>query len=955
MKIQEEKYAAVPFWFWNGDQQEDEITRQLKLAKQGGWRGMTIHARSGNKTPYMSERWIQLVRHACTEAGKLGLEIWIYDEEGFPSGSVGWRLPQKDDKYRMKLLMFKKLSGKDAKAEENVLRFFDLANPEKPIAREDITDDMKILATRRVLNQYPMTDYLSREAGQEFLNMTHRVYEQHLKEFFGNPITVIYTDDIGYVFNPAAVMAWNDELEETFMKMFGYSITDHLSALIENLPDSPRIRRDYRECCTTMMNTNFVRPMHEWAQKNGLTFSGHLCCDEGPFALLSRISGDPSAFYMEEDIPGLDDFCTFNTSLRFMSETRNTNTNGGKQNQVYGFPVTTVCKQVSSIATQFKNGKCSAEVLTCVGWGLPVRSQMAQVFFELALGINIIVHHDCSYNTGGNTKRDCPASYFFQQPYFAVNKEMYGPVNRTLALLNRGLMKADTLVIFPGCAAWEKEDGSTALECGPGSDPATEYTCEYPMPEGAKDSFYYTDIMQELNLELLRRHVSFEYGYERIIRQYGKAEGKTLRLGDGVYSTVIIPGIDSLPADVQSVLDTFKANGGRVISIESVKDLPDDLTPCIQAENLSPEVAVCTRQTDGKTEYYLINYAETAQAVRCADAASLELYDPLSGKRIQQNGACPAEFLLPPLKSCHLLPEGTLEETESLTLEESIFSLSEKTLFHAFTESGWKIQRENDNIYVIDHGKDPADKEYICDIANPSCNPGDVLTHEFTAETVPGKLKLFFESENSELPRINGEETKLVPGLAHPSTQALTGAETVSMLKQGTNTVEIPMKANRPEFIYLAGDFSVEITGGTAKMVPEKTLAFGNLQKQGLPFYWGAVSYENEFELDDPGKKLYLEFSEAEGVADVEINGIRTAVRYGAPWSFPLTGHLVKGKNTVKLTLRNTAQNFFGPLRKGMLDAVSRWKPEQAEGMKKTDYSTASFGVYDIPVIREVK
>lgn len=70
--------GAVPFWFWNGDQQESKVTRQLEWAAENGLRGMAIQARRGNRTEYMSKPWIDLVRHSCEEAIRLGLEIWLH-------------------------------------------------------------------------------------------------------------------------------------------------------------------------------------------------------------------------------------------------------------------------------------------------------------------------------------------------------------------------------------------------------------------------------------------------------------------------------------------------------------------------------------------------------------------------------------------------------------------------------------------------------------------------------------------------------------------------------------------------------------------------------------------------------------------------------------------------------------------------------------------------------------
>lgn len=952
MRIEEDRFGAVPFWFWNGDQEEGEIDRQLELAKAGGWRGLTIHARSGNRTPYLSKRWFELFRFTCEEAKKRGLELWIYDEEGYPSGSCGGRLLEKGDQFREKLLMFKRCSGKEAKKAEGVIRYFALDNPERPIAKEAIDDEMEILVVRRVLNPYSMVDYLNAEAGQEFKRQTHDVYERELREYFGDPIKVIYTDDIAFLFHPAAVMAWTDTMEETFQSMFGYSISDHLSYLIENIPGSAQVRRDYRECCTVMLNTNFVRPMHEWAKRVGLTFSGHLCCDEGPFALISRVIGDPSAFYMEEDVPGLDDYLTQNMTCHFMTETRNTNIGGRIANQVKGFPVTTVCKQPSAIANQFKGGKCSSEVLTFCGWGLPVQTQMAQLFFEFVLGVNIIVHHDCSYNTAGGTKRDCPASYFFQQPYFAVNREIYRPVKRTLALLNRGVTEADVLVIYPICAAWELEDGSTALECGPGSDPETEYHCRYPAVKGAKTSFFYTELLSEINLELLRRHISFEYGYERIIREYGKVVDGKLVLGACSYSTIVIPGIEHFPKDVQDVLDKFSAEGGRIIHIETIAELPGDIKPSIDSEELCPEVAVSTRRADGKVEYYLVNYSEEKQKI-VLNLEGYELFDPLDGVLVENGGVFPKEFMLPSLKSCHVVPQGTIEGVEKREIKDTIFAFGKRTVVKKLTAQDWRVRRENDNIYVIDRLKTEDGNWYHYDIMRSPFKAGDRVCHEVRSDVAVGSVKYLYEAENSKPPLVNGATCEECVG-GHPATQVLSGVRVDGGLKEGANTIEFELKNGGPEFSYFAGDFGVKVEGSTAKIVEARELTFGDLTRQGLPFYWGAISYETTIDVEDPEQDLFVEFEAAEGVVEAIVNGERVGVLYGAPWVFRLKGHLVKGKNTIRLVLRNTAQNFFGPMRKLLLDIVARWRPEQEPGMKSEDYSTASFGIMDVPEIKGI-
>ncbi len=38
------KYGAIPFWFWNGEKTEEEITCKLEFATGASLRGMAVYA-----------------------------------------------------------------------------------------------------------------------------------------------------------------------------------------------------------------------------------------------------------------------------------------------------------------------------------------------------------------------------------------------------------------------------------------------------------------------------------------------------------------------------------------------------------------------------------------------------------------------------------------------------------------------------------------------------------------------------------------------------------------------------------------------------------------------------------------------------------------------------------------------------------------------------------------------
>ena len=84
--------TALPFWSWNDVLEEDKLVDQIYKMKEHGYGGFFMHARSGLKTEYLSDKWFSCIRACCETAKKLGMEAWAYDENGWPSGFVGGKL-----------------------------------------------------------------------------------------------------------------------------------------------------------------------------------------------------------------------------------------------------------------------------------------------------------------------------------------------------------------------------------------------------------------------------------------------------------------------------------------------------------------------------------------------------------------------------------------------------------------------------------------------------------------------------------------------------------------------------------------------------------------------------------------------------------------------------------------------------------------------------------------------
>ena len=101
-------FRAKPFWSWNGDLKKDELIRQIHVMKEMGFGGYFMHSRTGLKTEYLGEKWFDLTNACADEGEKLGMESWLYDEDRWPSGTVGG-LVCKNPLYRAKFLNMKSL------------------------------------------------------------------------------------------------------------------------------------------------------------------------------------------------------------------------------------------------------------------------------------------------------------------------------------------------------------------------------------------------------------------------------------------------------------------------------------------------------------------------------------------------------------------------------------------------------------------------------------------------------------------------------------------------------------------------------------------------------------------------------------------------------------------------------------------------------------------------------
>ena len=93
LKDPPKSFRSAPLWVWNTKVTEAERDRMLTEFSNQGFGGAFIHPRPGMITDYLSNDWFNLYKFSLETGKKLGLDIWIYDENSYPSGFAGGHVP----------------------------------------------------------------------------------------------------------------------------------------------------------------------------------------------------------------------------------------------------------------------------------------------------------------------------------------------------------------------------------------------------------------------------------------------------------------------------------------------------------------------------------------------------------------------------------------------------------------------------------------------------------------------------------------------------------------------------------------------------------------------------------------------------------------------------------------------------------------------------------------------
>jgi len=979
------EYSSAPFWVWNDMMTDELVISTLRDLAGQGIRQVFIHPRPGLMTPYLSQEWFRLWKLALKEGKRLGIKVWIYDENSYPSGFAGGFVPELMPESRGMGLAIEEVN-QPPKWGEDIAGVYQRAGDNY----ENITEKVKsgqaveqlpcLVARVKQANKsswYGNRTYVNLiTAGvtEKFLDVTLNAYKREIGSDFGGQVPGSFTDEPQII--PAGKMPWANDLPQIFEKKWGYSLIDNLPSLVRQTGDWKKVRHDYYATLLELFIERWARPYYEYCEKNNLEFTGHYYEHEWPN---SALAADYMAMSAWQHRPGID--------ILFNQYGEGVHSQFGNVRSVM---------EVASVANQLGRKRTLCETYGGAGWELRFEDMKRIGDWTYVLGINTMNEHLSFVSMRGARKADYPQSFSYHEPWWEAYHVAAGYFARLSAAISQGEQINDILVMEPTSTAWMYQPDTSQKN--------------YLERIGSE--------FQRTVVSLAKQQVEFDIGCEDVIGRNGSVDGAALKVGKRSYNTVVLPALmENLNSRTMELLEKYAANGGQILYCGDVSTLVDGREsnrPGILANSTGFK-----KVATGDLASALLNQTKDGFAIKTTDVNSIMFHQrrkledgeilfvvntdiksackgviESAGRGVEKWDAeagtitpyafeksehgIKTQFDLAPCGSLLLFisnktiesanakivaetkikPDGEMKIKRNapnvLTLDYLKLTIGEKTMPNiyyskaaqsAFAKYGMK---ENPWDHAVQFGD-----EFISKKFDP--NSGFEATYYFTIrDSAPKPIYAVIESPEIYTITCNGKTIKAKKD-SWWLDKSFGKIDISSAVKTGENKITIkacPFTVyHEIAAIYVLGDFRVEPNESGFVIVRDEPMQMGPWNKQGYSLYGDSVSYKQQFKVRQTGGRSFVRLTDWYGsIAKVVVNGKEAGYIWHQPWQCDVTGQIKKGNNEIEVIIIGTLKNTLGLHHTGQPGKVS--PPEFREAPQNgppagSKYKTIAYGLFE--------
>ena len=508
-----------------------------------------VQGNQQNNIPYLSDKWMSMLRYTMTQAERNGIEVDMTTGTGWPFGGP-W-VPLKESACRV-VFVEKDINGtgtidlspseKDAKNAflEKVMLY---ENGQARDVTQQVTGSNFSYRTSQqaklvaVYIKYGVMRVKRAAPGGEGLVIDHfdktavANYLKHIEEAFERtktPYPHTFFNDSYEV----ADATWTPTLLQEFEKRRGYKLEDHLPELIAY---EPKVLSDYRETLGDLLLENFTNQWTAWAHKHGAITR-------------NQAHGSPANLidcYAAVDIPEIEGFGLSEFGIKGLRQDK-----GKTRKNDSDF---SMLKYAPSAAHICGKPYTSSETFTWLTEHF--RTSLSQLKPDIDLMFCAGVNHMFFHGTCYSPKNDeWPGWKFYASIDMSPTNSIWRDapyfmdyVSRCQSFLQMGQPDNDFLVYLPVRDMWQKNTGKLLMQFS-----------IHAMGKLAPDFI-------KSILAIDKAGYDCDYISERLLMDTRCENGQLITQGGTSYKGLIIPGSGKMPENVRQHIEQLKAQGAHII------------------------------------------------------------------------------------------------------------------------------------------------------------------------------------------------------------------------------------------------------------------------------------------------------------------------------------------------------------------------------------------------------
>ena len=420
-------HSPAYFWMWNARLEVPKLKAQLDDMFAHGMRSVCIHPFPSEFRPnggfdtsmspgYLSKEYLLVFSNVVEYAASLGMNVWLYDEGGWPSGGACGQIAAADKEGRFR----RRLLGYGNGREEFALRAMPYGKGRR---------------------NYP--SIIEKGTTEDFIRRTHQEYKKYIGHHFGKAIKFTFMDE------PAmpqdyfgANLGWTADFEEVFKRKKGYDIAPYAKRLLDSKhtydADIAKQRIDYFDVMADLFVERFMMPIKDWDNANNLGSSGHLNGEDIPEWADRYGYGALLRSLRAMDVPGVDVIWR-----QLFPET-----------DFHPCSKATFPRYASSVAHQQGHMLAMTESFGVYGNAFTPDQMKWVVDYQLLRGINIFVFGYYSVSDAGQWMLLFEPHSGPVAPWWDMEKPYFEYIARTGQILADGKPDVDIAVYFDTRAFW---------------------------------------------------------------------------------------------------------------------------------------------------------------------------------------------------------------------------------------------------------------------------------------------------------------------------------------------------------------------------------------------------------------------------------------------------------------------------------------------------------------------